>query len=235
MSTSGGATWTDIDKAMGDGYALAYGSILEAGCLADESTGSVRMAVCRTTNNGKTWSRVMLSTENGYVKTLAVHPKNKKILLAGGRITKGMDSYSKLYKSTDGGFKWVEITSLSQNSSCVNAISFDPSDSKRVLLGMKDGIWKSTDEGTTWIAPGQQIVATSIVADPLTRGRFFAGSSEGVWMSVDGGQSWKELNDGLSCRSVLCIEFDPVNAILYAGTERGGVVRLNLSNKKKPI
>ncbi|MFQ5810914.1 MAG: hypothetical protein ACE5JM_14955, partial [Armatimonadota bacterium] len=51
----------------------------------------------------------------------------------------------------------------------------------------------------------------------------------GVYRSANGGKSWKRINQGLSVRAVNALGIASDGSMLYAGTEGGGVCRLNLS------
>jgi photosystem II stability/assembly factor-like uncharacterized protein len=231
MSTSGGATWKDLDKTMEDGTRIAFGSIYQAGCSIDQKTSVRKMAVFKSTDEGKTWKRTLFEKEDGILRALVVHPRNGKILFAGGQLGPYSSTpKSMLYKSTDAGASWNEVGDLCRKPGGIEGMCFDPANPKRLVVVMKKSIYISEDEGASWTP--RDIGGTCIVADPAKKGRFFLGSENGVWVSNDGGKSWKEMNDGLSSRSIACIDLDSKNSILYAGTSRAGVVRLRMSGAR---
>lgn len=227
MSTSGGAAWKELDKKMDDGSKIAFGSIYQAGCMIDEKTSVRKMAVFKSTDEGKTWKRTLFEKEEGILRALVVHPRKKNVLFAGGQLGPySTTPKSMLYKSTDAGATWNEVSELCRKPGGIESMCFDPANPKRLVVVMKKSIFISEDGGASWTA--QDIGGTCVVADPVKKGRFFLGSENGVWVSNDGGKSWKEMNEGLSNRSIACIDLDSKNSILYAGTSRGGVVRLKL-------
>ncbi len=231
MSTSGGATWKELDKTMDDGAKIAFGSIYQAGCMVDPKTSVRKMAVFKSTDDGKTWKRTMFEKEEGILKGLIVHPRKKNMLFAGGTLgIYSSNPKSMLYRSIDAGATWNEIGELCRKPGGIESMCFDPANPNRLLVVMKKGVYISEDEGGSWKA--QDIGGTCVVADPVRKGRFFLGSENGVWLSNDAGKSWKEINEGLSDRSILCIDFDSKNSMLYAGTSRAGVVRLSLAGAK---
>ncbi|MFH0991599.1 MAG: hypothetical protein V1799_16455 [bacterium] len=235
MSTDGGAVWNEQDKTLDDGFALALGSALyQAGSWKpDPKNTLIRMAVFKSSDKGETWQHKTLSDSAGVVKALVVHPTNKNILFAGGtvwwnRFMKNAVTKSVLYATQDAGETWIEIEGLNGKSDCINGLVFEPGNPNRLLAAMNNGVAISEDGGKIWKLPSQQVAALCIVADQLQKGRFFIGGPKGAWRSDDGGITWKELNEGLTIRSILCLTYDSKNSILYAGTESGGTVRLHL-------
>jgi photosystem II stability/assembly factor-like uncharacterized protein len=191
------------------------------------------MAVFQSMDEGKTWTRIMLYNNAGVAKAIAVRLGGKPLLFAGGQATAHNPTKSLLFKSMNGGATWSEVTDLFGAAASVNAICFDPSNSKRVLVAADNGIWLSEDEGVTWTPPTQKQVMSSVVANSSKPGQFFAGSKEGVWMSNDGGRSWTEYGNGLTDRDITRLEIDVKNSLLYAGTQHAGVMRLSLKGQSK--
>ncbi len=125
-----------------------------------------------------------------------------------------------IWKSTDYGRTWDPIFD-GQDTGSIGALAVAPSDPnilyagsgeglRRPDLSVGDGVYKSTDAGTTWthlgLRDGMQIGAIAI--DPRNPDRVFAavlghpyGSNpeRGLYRSTDGGQSWQKVlgpNDG---------------------------------------
>ena len=185
------------------------------------------MAVFKSSDDGKSWTRTLFEKQEGILRAIVVHPRNKKILFAGGQLSPySSNPQSMLYQSTDAGATWNEVADMCRKPGGIESLCFDPSNPKRLIVVMKKGIYMSDDAARTWTK--QEGGGTCIIADPTKKGRFFLGSEHGVQRSDDGGKSWKEMNEGLSNRSVSCIDFDSKNSILYAGTSRAGVMRLNI-------
>jgi len=189
------------------------------------------MTVSKSTDDGKTWKHATLSNDEGTVKALAVHLQ-KKVLFAGGQTFKNSVPAGRLFKSDDAGATWKEVENLRGKAACVNGVAFFPANPDRVLVAMTNGVYISQDAGSSWAMPSQNISVNCIIADGATKGRFYLGSTDGVWVSNDGGKSWTKMDDGLSARSISCLEFDAKNLILYAGTEHDGVLRLKVDTKK---
>jgi photosystem II stability/assembly factor-like uncharacterized protein len=73
------------------------------------------------------------------------------------------------------------------------------------------GLWKSTDEGTSWTrSEGLPADVHAVRAVPKKDGALIAAASDGVWFSGDAGQTWEERAKGLEgARYVRAIEVRP--------------------------
>lgn len=129
--------------------------------------------VYKTTDGGKTWSRVLFVDENTGASDLVMDPNNPRILFAGtwqmqiwtwGRQSGGPGGG--LYKSTDGGDTWTKLAGHGLPTPPLGKIglAMTPRDSNRVYalietnsnrefakLDQHQGVlWRSDDAGETW-------------------------------------------------------------------------------------
>jgi hypothetical protein len=121
------------------------------------------------------------------------------------------------------------------SSGRATALWVDPSDKNVILLGTADGgVWKTTNQGTTWAqifdtAASQSI--GSIAVDPNNKQVIYVGTGEGnfcidgiggtgIYKSTNGGASWSLLSGtGTSNTSFRRIAVDPLdsNKVYAAG------------------
>lgn len=233
MSTSGGSAWSEIDVTMDDGYAVALpsGAVLQAGCWMDTAGLPSKPAVFRTTNDGVSWQRTSLYPEQGVIRTMAVAPTSLSTVYAAGySYNSTVGTRARIFKSTNAGVNWTRIGAATFDAvgQTIEAVIVDPFNASRVFAGTSGGIYRSTDAGSTWAKQAQSFYAKALVSNTATSGRFYAGSSTGVWESTDGGQNWVMINNGLTALSVLSLAFDGTSRKLFAGTDGGGVFRLDL-------
>jgi photosystem II stability/assembly factor-like uncharacterized protein len=111
----------------------------------------------------------------------------------------------------------------------VNALAIDPATPETVYAGTGDGVFKSTNGGTTWNAANTGLPINADIAalaiDPVTPTILFAGTfHNGVFKSTDGGSSWTPFATGLGGggADVRALLIDPVAHLVSAGTQFGG-------------
>jgi photosystem II stability/assembly factor-like uncharacterized protein len=144
-----------------------------------------------------------------------------------------------LWKTTDGGAHWANITDGQIHSSSVGAVAVSESDPNIIFMGMGeaeirgdiqpgDGVYKSTDAGKTWTHIGfENSDAISHIRIHPTNpnivfvsdfGKFGANSEErGVFKSTDGGKSWRKVLYKSPNAGGVDVEIDHTNPnVMYA-------------------
>lgn len=146
-----------------------------------------------------------------------------------------------VYKTTDGGINWYNVSDGYFKTGSVGAISVAPSNENVIYVGMGetcirgnmsagDGMYRSEDGGETWkhIGLGDSHFIGEIVVHPdnedvayvAVLGHTFGnnGNSErGVFKTTDGGENWERVLYHNENTGAVDIEIDPNNPrILYA-------------------
>ncbi len=144
-----------------------------------------------------------------------------------------------VWRTTNGGQRWTNITDGKTDISSVGAMAIAPSDPNVIYVGTGEsqlredltfgtGVYRSTDAGATWnrlgLPDSHQIA--DIIVDPrdpdrayvAAMGHAFGPNSErGVFRTTDGGKTWKRvlfINDSTGAND---LSIDPSNPrILYA-------------------
>jgi uncharacterized repeat protein (TIGR01451 family) len=184
--------------------------------------------VWKTTNGGTSWTPELESNNvnwNGAQPTetmgaIAVAAGNSSVIYAGtGEANNSGDSYygRGVLKSTDGGATWTLLRGNSGvnefDRKAIAQIAVDPSDASGNTVyvaiargdvngvGGNNGIWKSTNGGTTWTNTTASISTsafyTDVAIDPNTSttvymaiGNFNGNSLNAVYKSTNGGSTW---------------------------------------------
>ena len=209
-------TWTQMTasaewskRSSHTSVALSDGSIVLMGG-ADANT--CYNDVWRSTDQGATWT---LMTVNAgwaprYTHTSVVLPDDS-IVLMGGYGYGGSPRYNDVWRSTDRGATWTQMTANAGWSGRELPMSVVLSDGSIILMGGDDGgslftfsrkndVWRSTDQGATW---------TRLTANAGWNGRFGHNSVvalsddtiiliggvgrnwyNDVWKSTDQGATW---------------------------------------------
>ncbi len=133
-----------------------------------------------------------------------------------------------VFKSLSGGANW-SASDTGLTASNVIAFALDPSNSNVVYAATTNGVFKSTNAGTSWSRSGTDDFATapenatSVVVDPSNPNTIYVGTLDrGIHKSTNGGALYALKNNGLFIESVNALAIDPLNpATLYAATVFG--------------
>ena len=154
------------------------------------SSGGER-GVYKTTDGGKTWERTLFVSEETGIAEIAIDPENPSILYASAHQRRrhewtyiGGGPESTLYKSTDGGKTWREISAgLPKQDMGRVGIAVAPSDPNYVYAIVearygKAGVYLSTNKGESWSKQGDFNTSGNyyqeIMIDPLNKKKVFA-------------------------------------------------------------
>ena len=137
--------------------------IVFAGVLGDLYKPTQERGVYKSVDGGETWKKVLFADENSGVIDLIIDPNNPRNLFATTwdvrRTPYSLSSGGKgsaMYKSTDGGENWENI---SQNKGLpkgiwgISGVTVSPVNSNIVwalIENDKGGVYKSIDAGKTW-------------------------------------------------------------------------------------
>ena len=168
--------------------------------------------VFRSTDGGETWEHVLFVSEDVGAFELEMHPANPRVLYASmWRARRTPYSFSSggegssIWKSTDGGDTWKDISDAPGFPSGVwgiSAVSVSPADPDRVyaLIENKDGgLFRSDDAGATWrrVSADRNLrqrawYFTRLQADPEDPDGVWVLNVQ-LWRSTDGGETFEDV------------------------------------------
>jgi photosystem II stability/assembly factor-like uncharacterized protein len=120
-------------------------------------------------------------------------------------------------------------TSLGPDAGSIRALVIDPQNPMTLYAGTDAGLFKSTDQGRTWLKSGLPgTYAGPLAIDPQDSAVVYAGAALcpegcgwGLFKSTDGGTNWSAANSGLP-EGLSSLAVDPQNSMtLFAGTNAG--------------
>jgi VWFA-related protein len=107
-----------------------------------------------------------------------------------------------------------------------------------LFAGTYVDLYRSSDEGHTWVAAGTGLPQGEITALAVNGSRLFAGTGKsGIYYSTNNGGSWTMANTGLSTLAVASIAVGPGTVdgtIIYAGTSQGIFISTNNGSSWSP-
>jgi photosystem II stability/assembly factor-like uncharacterized protein len=213
-STDGGATWRHLGLA--ETQNIARIRIHPTDCntvwvaaFGVHSMPNPERGIYKTTNGGETWRKVLERDERTGGVDLVVDPNNPAVLYAAlweaWRKSWGMSSGgpgSGLFKSTDFGDTWTEITrnpGLPQGLVGKIGVALSPAAPHRVwaLVEAEDGgVYRSDDAGASWTLVNDERMLrqrafyyTRVYADPQDPDIMYALNT-GLYRSRDGGKTF---------------------------------------------
>ena len=247
-SKDGGATWEKLgfDKSERIANIIVNpknSNEIYVGVLGALWSDSTVRGVYKSTDAGKTWTKILYVNPKTGAADLAMDPTNPNILYAsmwefrrtGWSFDSGGEN-SALYKTTDGGKTWHKIhNGFPKGKLGRLGIAIAPSNPNilyTVIEAQEDskkGLYRSDDAGKSWKQLNNDFGITvrpfyfsRIVVDPKNPDVIVKGGLSGS-ISRDGGKTFKSLGNMHS--DIHDIVFDNKNSdILYAATD-GGVYR----------
>jgi photosystem II stability/assembly factor-like uncharacterized protein len=202
LSTDGGDSWSNINGPS------------NINCLAVSPSGNLYLGVSYrgvwwTLNNGATWSYNQITHDP--------HSGLGASIFAIGIDSQGY-IYTPSFRSFDGGNSWQEIDPPSI------ATTFAFGAQNEIFIGTYEGVYISTDNGTSWTARNigiENIHITTLTID--SNGGLYAGSLEdGIFYSSDEGVTWTSRNTSLGSLFINSLEIAP-NGDIFAATQDQGI------------
>jgi len=213
-STDAGKTWTHIglDDTQQIGRVLIdpkNPNVVFVAALGHAFGANAERGVFRTTDGGKTWSKVLFKDDNTGAIDLAFDPSNSKTIYATLWQTRrppwnvyppSNGPGGGLYKSTDGGSTWKQLTNgLPAEGLGRIGIAVSKKDPKRVYTivdAKQGGLYRSDDAGQTWkLMDGEERIWGRgwyfgiVEVDPKNADTIYV-SNTSVYKSTDGGHSF---------------------------------------------
>ncbi len=167
-STDAGATWKSI--GLQDSRHIARirvhpknADVLYVAALGNLWKPNEMRGVFRSMDGGQTWKKILYINDKAGAADLILDPNNPRIIYAstwnmtrnGYRMDSGGPD-SKLWKSTDGGDTWENLSDKPGMPSGINGIigvTVSPQNSNRVwaiIENKEGGVYRSEDGGKTW-------------------------------------------------------------------------------------
>lgn len=179
-------------------------------------------AFSKSTDGGNNFTAVPTTGGGEWTTPIVISPSDNNTIYIG---------YLDLYKSTDGGASWNNISS-GVSSATIYSLEVCQANTNVIYMASYYNIYKTTDGGANWTnitqnLPVDSAAITKIVTDPTNTNNVcvtFSGYSSGnkVFHSIDGGLTWTNISGSLPNIPVNCAVWQNthINSI-YIGTDFG--------------
>ena len=213
-STDGGKTWAFV--GLGDSRQISRvrvhptnPDIVYVGAEGHTFGPNKERGVFKTTDGGKTWRQILYRNDSTGITDLVLDPSNPDVIYAAfwqawrtpWQLVSG-GAGSGIFKSTDGGEHWTEITRNPGLPSGVIGnigITVSPVKPNRVwalIEADSGGVFRSDDGGATWRKTNSERILrqrawyyTRIFADPKDSSTVYALNT-GMYRSTNGGRTF---------------------------------------------
>jgi photosystem II stability/assembly factor-like uncharacterized protein len=253
-STDAGKTWSHVGFANSQAISKirihpANPQIVFVASFGRYSTPSDERGIFKSTDGGATWQRKLFRDNRTGGVDISIDPRDPNVMFAAlweaHRVEYQMSSGgpgSGLFKSTDGGETWTEVT---RNAGLPNGVvgkigvATSGADSNRVYAIVENengGLFSSDDAGKTWkLVNGSRNLRqrafyyTHVTADPKEKDTVYV-LNVGTFKSTDGGKTMVSFAGGDS--HDLWIDPDDTQHILHA-SDSGGAVTYNAGSAQR--
>jgi len=244
-TTDGGKTWSFMGLGQTRQIAdivvnPANPDLVYVGALGHVWAPNPERGVFRSKDGGKTWEKILFRNDSTGVVDLIMDPNNPNVLYAGlwqaGRTPWLLSSGGKgsgLFKTTDGGDHWTEITrnpGLPAGIWGNIGITISGAKSDRIWANIEadsGGVFRSDDGGKTWIQTNSDRnlrqrawYYTKIHADPKDTNVVY-DNNVSFMKSVDGGKTFRPVR-GLGHGDSHDLWIDPKNSNRMIESDDGG-------------
>jgi len=247
-STDAGKTWTHV--GFGASQAISKirihpsnPQIVFVASFGRYGTPSEERGIYKSTDGGATWRRTLFRDPRTGGVDISIDPHNPNVMFAAlweaYRVEYQMSSGgpgSGLFKSTDGGEHWTEVTrnpGLPRGVVGKIGVAVSGADSNRVYAIVENengGLFSSDDGGATWklVNEGRNLrqrafYYTHVTADPKDKDTVYV-LNVGTFKSTDGGKTMVNFAGGDS--HDLWIDPDDTQHIMHA-SDSGGAITYN--------
>ncbi|HYF02062.1 MAG TPA: glycosyl hydrolase, partial [Patescibacteria group bacterium] len=204
LGTSSTNPWTFIGQSESEGGYFGLGRInsviTNPGNANIIWVGSGSGGAWKSTNGGTSWTCYTDALPTLGVGDIAIDPTNTNVIYLATGDGNASSAYSVgVLKSTDGGETW-NTTGLNYTTTqgrVMSRILINPSNSSIVLVATNNGIFRTTNGGTSWtqVQAGNFKDMEFKPGDPSV---IYAGTSNGgVFRSSNSGSSFSQITSGL--------------------------------------
>ena len=226
-STDGGATWTQQTPGIAGANSIAVdgGSVDTLYAAIPPNNAETTPGIYKSCDGGNTWTAVtsLFFMQYGFSGTLATPSQISGTIYA---IANGF------YRSTNSGASWTEIGPHNYN---VFAFALAPSDPTVVYTVASDGfLYRSSDGGNTWTAPGGAFAAypnvnallyvSALAVNPQNENTVWALTLTGsLSKSTDGGATFTTVLQDSTDQNTLYLSISPSGSNIVESSRGGGM------------
>ncbi len=227
-STDSGESWFQLNiwpRVGIDAFAVNYRNPNEMYF----ASGSVLygLGVWKSDDMGETWFSIQnnIDSSRSTGTDVAIDPTDSNILyFSRNSVNSGNNKC--LFKSTDGGQYWIDISPQQLTEFNIKKIAIFPHNNQIIFVcTFTDGVLKSTDGGVAWVPKNQGLDGLrtkTIVIDSISDIIYLGTYINGLYKSLDNGETWQSISENITASYCNTIAFKPDDpSPIYASATNG--------------
>jgi photosystem II stability/assembly factor-like uncharacterized protein len=249
-STDAGKTWTNIGFGNSDAISRirihpTNPNIVFVADFGKYGVDSDERGIFKSTDGGKSWRKVLYKGPNSGGIDIEIDQKNPNVMYASlweayrkeWQMSSGGPG-SGMYKSTDGGETWTEITHATglpagiDGKIGISVSSVDPNRVFALVENENGGLYRSDDAGSTWALVNNErrfrqraFYYTHVFADTKNKDLVYV-ENVGAFRSTDGGKTFDQRQFASGDSHDMWIDPNDNNHVLHAA-DPGGDITFN--------
>jgi len=242
-SMDGGVTWSyaNFSSPTASAYRICVNPvdgnmIFAAGRQYNSTNRTYSLAFFKSADGGQRWNvSVFFSFDYFYPYDMAISGSDPDVIYIVGYKAVGSNYSGALFKSTDGGVAWTDISSSAGTEPYYYfySVVVDPRDADKVYVGGNYCVYCSVRSGRDldllWTRIPIQLYPMSIGVDPADSSRIYAAginfienkTAYSVGVSTDYGQSWTLHDDCIRSEAVQVEVARASPSTIYISTYNG--------------
>ncbi len=224
-TTNGGSSWSSATSGISMSENVAWVAPILAHPTLSGTFYTARQRVYSSTNNGGSWTAISANVNGtSNIREMAISKSNPSIMFAA--------SGASIFKSTDGGVTWTNVTSGLPNKT-ITSVNIYPTNSDEVFLTFSgfgtSKVYRSSNGGSTWVSISGNLPDTPVndifiySSNPGNPNTYFVATDIGIFVTENNGANWVEISTDLPNTVVMHLDYSPGNQMLRAGTHGRGV------------
>lgn len=188
--------------------------------------------VVRSTNGGSTWTSLanMPGSTSSEISALAVSNTNSLVLYAGRRVRYEFSVPGAMFKTTNGGTSWTNVTAGLPDSLYYTGIEINETNANTVyvcMAGFSNGnkVYRTTNAGANWtnISYNLPNIPVNCIKQIPGTSNIMVATDLGVYTLSGSATTWVNNSFGLPNVIVSDIEFNPALNKAYVSTFGRGI------------
>lgn len=256
-SSDEGATWTNIGlrdlryiQAIAvdphdPNIVVVAGNSLGASVIArhvPKQASLLERGIYKTTDGGKSWSKVLAKDDSAGVVDLCADPGNPQTLYASvyypasGKGDSAKAATSEIWKSSDEGSSWKALASKGlpdKDRGRLGIVVAPSNEGRRIYAIVKQGFYRSDDGGANWqrSSTDTRVIGSEyfsrIFVDPFNPDVIYAAQTS-LYRSTDGGHTFEAFRGAPGGDDYHVLWIDPHNsARMLLGVDQGAAVSVD--------